>query len=209
MKKIVIALVLLLSLGAAQAQTVSKATVDQYRQLIKLHKKSYQTCNDQLAKWGFEYNKGGVMDIFVMQTHPYYRPEGQDTVGAMLGVIDGVVYSTSGLFSSNDVARAYSLIAGASAIQQQLATEMGLTKYVCSVKGKNVKNKFPKNHEELVEVLSEASAETVSMVYEEWKSADGKVTLTFVYNNHLYGKKKPRKNDRVELMLGLGTTPER
>ena len=208
MKKIVLAIVLVLSLGATQAQTVSKATVDQYRQLFKLNQQSFQTCDGQLAEWGFTHNKGGITDVFTMQMHPYFRQEGQDTVGAMLGIIDGVVYSLSGIFTSIEPERTFSLIAGASAIQQQYATSMGLTKFLCSVKG-NVSNKFPKNQEELVKVLNEATADDVKMVYVTWKSADGKVTLSLVYENNRYGKKKPRAKDRAEITLGYGTVPER
>ena len=208
MKKIVLALVLVLSLGATQAQTVSKATVDQYHQLIKLNQQSYEICDEQLAKWGFTHNKSGIVDVFTMQMHPYFRQEGQDTVGAMLGVIDGVVYSQSGIFSSKEPERTFSLISWASAIQQQYATSMGLTKFLCSVKGK-VSNKFPKSQEELVKVLNGATADDVKIVYVTWKSADGKVTLSLVYENKRHGKKKTRATDRAEITLGYSTVPER
>lgn len=207
MKKLFIAIICLLSLGMAQAQTVSKATVEQYRQLQKLNQQSFSTCSDQLTKWGFVHNEKGVINMFTMLLHPFYRAEGQDTVAALLGVINDVVYSTSGVFSSMDAERTYAMIAQAGEIQQQLASEMGLIKYVCSIKGK-VSNKHPKNREELVAVLTEGSAETVKWVYESWKSDDGKVTLTLMYDNKLFEKKKPRKSDRVELTLGLGTVPE-
>ena len=207
MKKATTLFVCLLAFCMVQAQTVSKSTVDQYRQLVKMSGQSFTKCSGMVEQWGFTHNKDGIMDLFTMQTHPYFRAEGTDTVGVMLGVIDDVVCSQSGVYSSTDPTHTYALIAQGSAIQQELATAMGLTKYVCSIKGK-VSNKFPKNQEELVEVLKGATAETVKQVYESWKSADGKTTLTLVYDNHLYNKKKPRSKDRAELILGIGTVPE-
>ena len=207
MKKIATIIVCLLSIGILQAQTVGKTTADQYRQLVKMEGNDFKPCSDKLVQWGFTYNPSGIIDIFTMQSHPFFRAEGQDTVGAILGVIDGKVRSLSGIFSSMEPSRTFALIVKASAIQQQIATDMGLTKYVCSVKGK-VSNKFPNSHEELAQVLAEVSADDVSMVFESWKSADGKKTLTLIYNNKLYGKKKARSSARAELTLGLGVTPE-
>ena len=144
-----------------------------------------------------------------MQLHQYYRSEGQDTVMATLGVINDVVYSLGGVILSKDATRIYPLISKAGDMQQQQADNLGLTKYVCSVKGKDVKNKFPKSHAELVQLLAEASEATVSWVYESWKSDDGKTTMTCIYNNNLFDKKKPRQKDHVELNVGIGIIPER
>ncbi|MBR4339054.1 MAG: hypothetical protein IKP89_00355 [Bacteroidales bacterium] len=208
MKKTLFYLFILASLGISQAQTISKSTAEQYRQLATFNGQRFQTCKEQLTRWGFTYNQSGVIDMLSMKMHPFFRAEGEDTVGAMLSVIDEVVYSLSGIVSSREPAHIFPLIAQASAIQQQLATEKGLTKYVCSVKGE-VSNKFPKSHDELVSVLAEATAESVGMVYETWKSTDGKQTVSLIYNNKLYGKKKPKARDRAELNLGIGTVPER
>lgn len=207
MKKTLLFLFILALTGGMQAQTLSKGTMEQYRQLMALNGKRFQTCSAKLTQWGFSYNKNAYMEMIGMQMHPYFRAEGQDTVGAMIGVINEVVYSISGVVNSTDPTHIFPMIAQAGAMQQKLATEKGLTKYVCSVKG-NVSNKFPKSHEELVSVLSETTAESVSMVFESWKSADGKQTVTVIYNNRLYGKKKPKAHDRAELSFGFGITPE-
>ena len=206
MKRLALFVVCVLALGMAQAQTVSKETADQFRQLMKMDGQSFVTVSNQLTEWGFTHNES-VTDMFTMQMHQFYRTEGQDTVLATLGVIGDVVYSLGGIVAGMEAARIYPLIGKAGAMQQQKAEELGLTKYVCSVKGKNVTNKFPKSHAELEEVLAEMSEETVSWIFEQWKGADGKATMTLVYDNKLFGKKKTRRNDRVELSMGLGVTP--
>ena len=208
MKHLFAFFVCVLSFCALHAQSVSKVTVDQYRQLIGWTGESISTCSERLTKWGFEYNKGGIINMFTMQAHPFFRAEGADTVGAMLSEIDGVIYSVSGIYSSREPSHTFALISQAAVIQQQLATERGLTKFVCSVKGK-VSNKFPKNTDELVAILAEASSETVSDVYVTWKGSDGRDMLSLIYDNKFYGKKKPKSHYRAELTLGYGITPEK
>ena len=75
-------------------------------------------------------------------------------------------------------------------------------KFVCSVKG-NVENKFPKDVAELKAVLAEADEDNVKWVFVKWESADRKQVATLVYDNNLYGKKKPKPRDRVELTVAV------
>lgn len=196
----------LFGMAMGQAQTIGKTTIDQYKQLLTFPQKDYESCNAQVVQWGYEINKGDELNMFTMVAHPYVRMADGDTLGAMLAEIDGVVYSVSGIYSSASPSRTFSLIVKAAELQQQLAVERGLTKYVCMIKG-DVKNKRPKTHEELMSVLSEESSETVRMVMEMWKSEDGNQSMTLNYDNKRYGKKKARDDAYAELSLGLGVTP--
>lgn len=208
MKKIALMILSLMAVVAVQAQTVSRAAVDQYNTIAGWPGESFASCSKQLEQWGFTYNSSGVINMFTMEMRPFVRPEGDDTVGVVLSVIDEVVCSVSGIYSSATPEHTFALIAEAATLQQRMATERGLAKFVCSVKGK-VSNKFPKNTDELVAVLAEATAETVSDVYVTWRSANGRQVVSLIYDNKLYGKKKPRATDRADLTLGLSVTPER
>lgn len=200
-----------LGMSPAVSQTVGKKTVEQFSQMADMctgvNPPAFTACSAQLQKYGFVYNPAGVIDMFTMKMHPFFRAEGEDTVGCMLAVYDDKVLSMSGIFSSIDAGRAFGLVAKASDLQARRAAAMGCTKYVGSVKGK-VK-KVSSNRDDIMAALEGVDAEMVSMVFEQWKSADGKKVVTCIYENKRYGKKKPRDKDRVELTLGMSNTPER
>ncbi|MBO4599755.1 MAG: hypothetical protein J5641_03345 [Bacteroidales bacterium] len=190
------------------SQTVSRKTVDQYRQMVTMcngaKRATFSACSAQLKKYGFTYNASSVLDMFTMQMHPFMRAEGQDTVACVLVTLGDTVYTVSGVFSSTDVSRAFGVEPKASDLQAQLAAKMGCTKYVGSVKGKVKKVSY--NREDIKAVLASADADMVSMVYEQWKSEDGRQELTCIYKNNRYGKKKPKDKDRVEITLSVGNT---
>lgn len=212
MKKQLLILVAVAMFGAGHAQTLGPGTAEQYKEMVSfccdLHEGgqhvNFDDCAQILSRYGFEYNKNGVVDMLGMKIHPFLRQEGEDTVGCLLSVIDNQVYTVSGVFSSLDASHAFNLIGQAASIQAEIAHNMGCTKYVGSVKGK-VK-KVARSHEEITEVLTNATVEEVSMVYESWKSPDGRLTITLVYNNKLYKQKKHNDKDRVELTLSAGNT---
>ena len=190
------------------AQVVSKQCVDQYLQMVKMcngeKHPTFEACSAQLEKYGFKYNKPGVIDVYTSQMHPFVRPEGQDTVVCMLVTFEGKVLTMSGVFISLDPTHTFSLITKASNLQAELAAQMGCTKYVGSVKGKVKISTY--NREELLTTLANADADMVSMVFERWKSPDGRIELTCIYSNDLYGTKKPKANDRAKLTLSVGNT---
>ncbi|MBQ9473991.1 MAG: hypothetical protein IJU81_06240 [Bacteroidales bacterium] len=192
------------------AQTVSPETVKQYRQMVSMcngaQPPSFDACRSQLEQYGFVYNANNAIDIFTVRMHPFYRAEGHDSVGCMLSVFDDKVYTVGGVFTSLDAGRVFPLVAKASEMQAQLASQLGCTKYVGSVKGK-VK-KVATKPEELRAVLEGVEAEMVSMIYESWKSEDGTRMITLIYDNDRYGKKAPKDKDRVKLSLSVGTTPK-
>lgn len=208
MKRIVVFIVCFVGLCSMQAkgQSVGAAEVEMYRQILNWTGQDFEQCSTQLAQWGYVYNKANIINMFTMVINPFVHMDENDTLGVMLATIDNVVYSVSGLYSSVVPARTFSLLVKAGELQHQIATERGLTNYSCMVKG-DVKNKRPKNHEELVEMLAEASSETVRSIYEFWKSNDGKQSLTLSYDNKRYGKKSPRADACAELSIGLGMTP--
>ncbi len=192
----------------AMSQTVSKKTADQYRQMVAMcngaKRPTFEACKAQLEKYGFTYNKAGIVDMFTMQMHPFVRAEGQDTVACTLVVLNDTVFTIGGTFSSLDAARAFAVESKASDLQAQLAAKMGCTKYVGSVKG-NVK-KATYDRKELLAALEGVDAEMVSMVFEQWKSEDGRREMTCIYKNNRYGKKKPKDRDRIEITLSVGNT---
>ena len=210
MKQLILAIACILAATAMDAQTVSRTTVDQYRQMVSTctggdvphHRQTFQQCNDRLEKWGFTYNRSGVVDMYTVHMYPFFRKEGEDTVGCMLATADDAVTSVSGIFTSKEASHTFALLAGAAELQESIANERGMTKFVCSVKG-NVKNKFPKNVAELKEVLAEAGVDNVKWVFVSWESADRKQVATMIYDNKIYGKKKPKVSDRVELTLSV------
>lgn len=203
-----IVLALALAAGAVQSQELSAETEGQMEQVAGWAGEPFAACSDQLAQWGFEYNEKGTLNMYAMLMHPFYRAEGDDTIGVILGVVDGVVYSTSWKYISREPARAYALTGQAAAMQQRRAEELGMAKFICSVKGK-VSNKLPKSAEELGQVLSEAEAGAVARVYATWRSADGRKTLSLTYDDKVTGKKTLKARDLVELSVGVGLTPKR
>lgn len=191
-----------------KAQSISSATVDHYKQILAWHQRDFESCSNQLTQWGYEYNRGNTINMFTVTMHQFMRMTDVDTVGAVLSEMEGVVNGVSGIYSSVSPSKTFSLVVKAAEMQQKLAAERGLTKYVCMIKG-DVKNKRPKTHEELMQVLAEESSETVRMFMEMWKSEDGKQAMTITYDNKRYGKKKPREDACAELTLGYSITPER
>ena len=213
MKKTSIVTILFAVLAAilpmsAMAQSVSKKTADQYRQMVAMcngaKRPTFEACKAQLEKYGFTYNKAGVADMFTMQMHPFYRAEGEDTVACTLVVLNDTVFTVGGTFSSLDATRAFAVEPKASDLQAQLAAKIGCTKYVGSVKGKVKKATY--DRKELLAALEGVDAEMVSMVFEQWKSEDGHREMTCIYKNNRYGKKKPKDRDRVEITLSVGNT---
>ena len=192
----------------SMSQTVSRKTVDQYRQMVTMcngaQRATFSACGAQLKEYGFTYNASGVIDMFTMQMHPFMRSEGRDTVVCVLVTLSDTVYTVSGVFCSIDASRTYGVEPMASDLQAQLAAKMGCTKYVGSVKGKVKKVSY--NREDIITTVAGADADMVSMVYEQWKSEDGRRELTCIYKNNRYGKKKPKDKDKVEITLSVGNT---
>ena len=192
----------------AVAQTVSSKTVEQYRQMVDMcngaQRPTFAACSAQLQAYGFTYNKAGVVDMYTMQMHPFVRTEGEDSVFCVLVTINDTVFTVSGVFSSLEPTHTFAVIAKASDVQAQLAARMGCTKYVGSVKGKVKKVSY--NREEIQTALAGANAEMVSMVFESWKSPDGRIEITCIYKNNRYGKKNPKAKDRAEITLSVGNT---
>lgn len=210
MRRFILTVLCILVIGAIDAQTISRTTVEQYRQLVATctggnapqHRQNLQQCADRLAKWGFTFNRSRIAEFAIFHMNPFFRKEGQDTVGCVVSTFNDAVTAISGVFSSADPARAFSLLPGAAELQESIATEQGLGKFVCSVKGK-VNNKFPKSVAELKALLAEVEVSDVKWVFISWESADHKQMVTLVYDNKLYGKKKPRPHDRVELTIAV------
>lgn len=210
MRKILLAIACIGLMATVEAQTVSHATMEQYRQLVNectggnapQSRKTLDYCSARLEKWGFTFNRSGIADMYTIHMNPFFRQEGQDTVGCMVSTFNDVVFGISGIFSSTSPARAFPLVAAAAELQNSLAAERECVKFVCSVKG-NVKNKFPKDVAELKEVLAEAGEDNVKWVFIKWESADHKQVATLVYDNKISGKKKPKPRDRVELTIAV------
>lgn len=213
MKRIVFAIVCILVISSTDAQSISRTTVEQYRQLVAectggntpQSRKTLEYCAGRLEQWGFTFNRSRVIDMYNVHMNPFYRPEGEDTVGCMITTADDAVTSVSGIYTSTDPARTFALLAAAAELQSSLAAERGLGKFVCSVKG-NVKNKFPKNVDEFKEAISGVGADDIKKVYISWDSADRSQKATLVYDNHLAGKKKPKASDRAELTIAVSDT---
>ncbi len=213
MRKILLAIACMGLMAAAEAQTVGHATVDQYRQLVAectggdtpQSRKTLDYCTGRLEQWGFTFNRSRIIDMYNVHMNPFFRQEGQDTVGCMITTADDAVTSVSGIFTSTEPARVHALLAAAAELQAALAAERGMDKFVCSIKG-NVKNKFPKNVDEFKEAISEVGADDVKKVYISWDSADRRQKATLIYDNHLAGKKKPKPSDRAELTIAVSDT---
>ncbi len=210
MRKILLAFVCISLFATLEAQTLSRESVNLYRQLVAectggdtpQSRKTLDYCTERLEKAGFTFNRSGITDMYTIHMNPFFRKEGQDTVGCMVSTFNDAVFGISGIFTSTSPSRAFPLVARAAELQASLAAERGCEKWVCSVKG-NVKNKFPKDVAELKEVLTEAGEDNVKWVFVKWESADRKQVATLVYDNKLYGKKKPKPRDRVELTVAV------
>ena len=202
MKKIILFLAALLTFAGVSAQSNDNINIKRYKQLLKLNHQSYETCMTKVTSWGFTLNKGGIINMFTMQMNPFVSNDTNDSTAFVLNVIDDNVVGMSLTVGGYNPVVMFNRVQKFSDAQNEICEQQGLTDYVCSVKG-SFKTVLPKTHEELIELLKELDCHEVRQVFEMWKSQDKKVAASFVYENKRFGKKKPRADQNIEIVISL------
>ena len=202
MKKTILFLAALLTLAGVSAQSNDSLNITRYKQLLKLNRQSYDTCSAKVTSWGFTLNKGGIINMFTLQMNPFASNDVNDSTGFVLSVIDDNVVGMSLTVGGYNPVGMFSRVQQFSDAQNEICEQEGLTDYVCSVKG-SFKTVLPKTHEELIELLKELDCQEVKQIFEMWKSQDKKEAASFVYENKRFGKKKPRPDQGIEIIISL------
>ena len=207
MKKVIIILTALLTFAGLSAQNNDTKNLECYKELVKLTHKSYETGTQKLNSWGYTVQKDGIINMFTLQMIPFINKDVTDSTGFGLSVLEnntiiGMSFRIAGSNAEQMYARGKKIFEA----QNGISEKQGFSFYSAVIKGKG-KPKMSQSYTEMLKMIEETPVEDVKQIVVMWKSADKKSAASFIYENHRYGKKKPRETDAIEVTISQ-TAPQ-